>query len=63
MQPDTQAGTDTLVRQWIETPEADRDRMRAQASLTFQNRYDMRKNAVTIVQLFDTEQREREHEA
>ena len=59
MQPDTQTGTDNLVRQWMEMPVEERERMRKQALNTFDQRYDMRKNAVTIIQLFDTEQRER----
>ncbi len=62
MESDTQAGTDALIRRWIETGPEARRAMRAQALLTFETRYDMRKNAVTIIQLFDTEQREhREH--
>ena len=58
METDTQEGTNKLVRSWMRMPEADRQRMRAQAAVTFENRYDMRKNAVTIIQLFDTQQRE-----
>ena len=60
MQPDTQAGTDALLQAWMQMPEAERERMRSQALITFDTRYDMRKNAVTIIQMFDTEQRERE---
>ena len=60
MQFDTQEGTDLLVRDWMQMPAAERERMSRQALATFENRYDMRKNAVTIIQLFDKEQRERE---
>ena len=53
MEPDTQEGTDRLVAGWMRMPDADRRSMSAQALTTYENRYDMRKNAVTIVKLFD----------
>ena len=55
MEPDTQDGTDRLLRGWIDLDPASREAMRTQALATFERRYDMRKNAVTIIQLFDTE--------
>ena len=53
MQPDTQAGTDTLVRDWMEMTVATREAMGEQALRTFNERYDMRKNAATIISLFE----------
>lgn len=53
MEFDTQEGTDNLVRQWIEMPEAERARMRTQTIRTFDARYDMEKNAATIIRLFE----------
>ena len=60
MEEDTQAGTDNLVRLWMQMSPAARAEMAAQALVTYENRYDMRKNAVTIVELFHTEQKERD---
>jgi glycosyltransferase involved in cell wall biosynthesis len=54
MQPDTQKGTENLIRGWMEISPTQRDIMDAQAEKTFDERYDMRKNAVTIIQLFET---------
>ena len=54
MELDTQAGTDALLKRWIDTPPDAREAMRAQALETFEVRYDMRKNAVTIIELFDS---------
>ncbi len=59
MQPDSQAGTDDLVKAWMLMPPEDRAKMGARALETFEKRYDMRKNAVTIIQMFDTEEQER----
>ena len=53
MEQDTQEGSDNLVRKWMEMPIAEREAMGAQALATFNQRYDMRKNAVTIVRLFE----------
>ena len=41
------------MRRWIETPAAAREAMSKQAIATFNQRYDMRKNAVTIIRLFE----------
>lgn len=59
MEPDTQQGTDTLVEAWMTMPAAERVAMQAQALKTFDTRYDMRKNAIAIVKMFDVEQKER----
>ena len=53
MELDTQEGTDNLVRKWIQMPRAERDAMRRQTVLTFSARYDMAKNAATIIRLFE----------
>ena len=53
MELDTQEGTDNLVRRWMEMPAAERDAMRAQTLRTFDARYDMAKNAATIIRLFE----------
>ena len=53
MELDTQQGTENLVRRWIELSPAARDKMNEQALVTFNERYDMRKNAVTIIRLFE----------
>jgi glycosyltransferase involved in cell wall biosynthesis len=53
MELDTQEGTDNLVRRWIEMSVADRQAMSAQALETFDQRYDMRKAAASILHLFD----------
>jgi glycosyltransferase involved in cell wall biosynthesis len=53
MEPDTQEGTDNLLRKWIEMPAPQRRAMEAQAVATFNARYDMRKNAETINRVFE----------
>jgi glycosyltransferase involved in cell wall biosynthesis len=53
MEIDTQEGTDNLVRKWMEMPVPEREAMGRQALETFNNRYDMKKNAVTLVRLFE----------
>jgi glycosyltransferase involved in cell wall biosynthesis len=53
MELDTPQGADNLVRRWMEMPEAERDAMRAQTLRTFDTRYDMEKNATTIIRLFE----------
>jgi glycosyltransferase involved in cell wall biosynthesis len=55
MGPDTQAGTDNLLRKWIQMPLSERQAMERQAVATFNARYDMRKNAQTIDRVFETE--------
>jgi glycosyltransferase involved in cell wall biosynthesis len=53
MERDDQAGTDALVRKWIEMPADARRKMEHQAVLTFHERYDMQENAATIIRLFE----------
>lgn len=53
MEPDTQIGTDNLVRQWMQMTTREREAMGEQAYITFNNRYDMKKNAVTIIRMFE----------
>lgn len=53
MEPDTQAGTDNLIRKWMQMTTMEREAMGEQAYRTFNNRYDMKKNAVTIIRLFE----------
>ena len=53
MESDTQEGTDNLIRRWIEMPAAQREAMYRQAFRTFDEHYDMRSNAVTIIRLFE----------
>lgn len=53
MELDTQQGTDNLVRKWMEMTVAEREAMGVQALATFNKRYDMRKNAATIIRLFE----------
>jgi glycosyltransferase involved in cell wall biosynthesis len=54
MEPDTQSGTDALLRKWISMPGEERCAMQRQALLTFRERYDMEENAATIIRLFET---------
>ena len=53
MELDTQAGTDNLIGRWIEMAAEPREAMRVQALKTFDEHYDMRRNAVTIIRLFE----------
>jgi glycosyltransferase involved in cell wall biosynthesis len=53
MDSDTAAGTERLLERWIELPTAERTVMAARAVECFQQRYDMRENAKTIVRLFE----------
>jgi glycosyltransferase involved in cell wall biosynthesis len=53
VQPDTPAGTETLLASWIAMPPAQREAMAAKAHETFHRRYDMRENAKTVVRLFE----------
>lgn len=59
MELDTQQGTDNLLRRWIDMPTAQRAAMGRQALLTFEQRYDMRNNAIAIMQLFQQAANER----
>jgi glycosyltransferase involved in cell wall biosynthesis len=54
MEPDTQSGTDALLRKWISMSGEERCAMQRQALLTFRERYDMEENAATIIRLFET---------
>ena len=54
MELDTQEGTENLIRRWIEMPVEQREAMHAQALKTFNEHYDMRRNAVTIIRLFES---------
>ena len=53
MELDTQDGTDNLIRRWIELSVGQREAMHVQALKTFDEHYDMRRNAVTIIRLFE----------
>ena len=59
MQPDTQAGTDVLMREWVAMSPERRAVMQAQALVTFRERYDMQRNAETILHLFTLANQER----
>ena len=52
MEADTQEGTDKLVREWINMSMDRKALMAENALTTFQNRYDMKRNAETIIRLF-----------
>lgn len=53
MEPDTQEGTDNLLRHWLAASSAERAQRSAQALITFEQRYDMRNNALAILDLFE----------
>ena len=59
IEPDTQQGTDSLIRRWIETSATQRAAMCDQAIATFERRYDMRNNAIAIMRLFQQATEER----
>ena len=52
MEPDTQSGTDNLLCHWLATSPSERAQRSAQALITFEQRYDMRNNALAILELF-----------
>jgi glycosyltransferase involved in cell wall biosynthesis len=52
MEGDTPEGTLRLLQRWIATPAEERKDMAERALVCFQQRYDMRENAKTIVRLF-----------
>jgi glycosyltransferase involved in cell wall biosynthesis len=60
MEPDTQEGTDALVRDWIAQPAQARAAMESQALITFRERYDMQENAITILRLFEMAKEEQQ---
>jgi len=53
MEPDTAAGTESLLEGWIGMVPEVRKAMAAQALASFSTRYDMRENAKAVVRLFD----------
>jgi glycosyltransferase involved in cell wall biosynthesis len=53
METDDQAGTDALIKNWIEMLPDRRAAMEKQAIETFHLRYDMEQNAATIIHLFE----------
>jgi glycosyltransferase involved in cell wall biosynthesis len=53
MESDTQAGTDRLLERWMALSPSGRKVMGETALASFQARYDMRRNAATILRLFD----------
>ena len=53
MEPDTQRGTDRLLERWIAMTAVERAAMNARTLDCFDRRYDMRKNAVAIISLFE----------
>ena len=53
MEPDTEAGTQRLLERWIEMTPEQRTEMSRLARNCFEQRYDMRRNARRIIQLFD----------
>ena len=53
MRPDTAAGTEALLRDWLDAPATVREQMTARAEPTFLARYDMRENTGTILRLFE----------
>ena len=55
MEPDTPEGTRRLLERWIEMTPAERGEMGRLARDCFEQRYDMRRNAKRIIQLFDIE--------
>lgn len=54
MEQDTAEGTLRLLERWISTTPETRATMAQKAILCFQQRYDMRENAKTIMRLFES---------
>jgi len=54
MEPDTAEGTLRLLERWISTTPETRANMAQKAIACFQQRYDMRENAKTIMRLFES---------
>jgi len=52
VEPDTDLGVRKLLEDWLKTSEPERRAMSAAALFTFQRRYDIRKNAATILRVF-----------
>jgi len=53
VEPDTLEGTKRLLQNWIAQPPAARAAMRQHARLSFEQRYDMRRNAESILRVFE----------
>lgn len=53
VEPDTQQGTNNLIRRWIAMTPHEREQMSAQATSLFNERYDLQRNTAAIHQLFD----------
>ncbi len=53
--PDTLDGTRGLLRRWLALSEGERADMEQRALLTFEQRYDMRRNTEAILRAFETE--------
>lgn len=53
VEPDTIAGTTRLLQRWLALSEEQREAMRGQARLTFETRYDMRRNSANILRIFE----------
>lgn len=58
MESDTAKGTQRLVDRWIDMTAAQKQEMSRRASECFDRRYNMRRNARQIIQLFDLERAE-----
>ena len=58
MENDTKEGTDALIERWIRMGRAERAAMEKQAPITFRERYDMERNASTIIRLFEQSEQE-----
>lgn len=56
VEPDTLEGTRNLLKRWLETPAEERAAMSQRALQTFATRYDMRKNAETILRVFEPQE-------
>ena len=54
IEPDTEAGTLRLLRGWISMSVRERKEMAERAYACYHRRYDMRKNARTIIEIFET---------
>ncbi|MEO6924297.1 MAG: hypothetical protein ABI142_10760, partial [Bryocella sp.] len=53
VEPDTEEGATRLLRAWGALGADERSAMSQQALVTFEARYDMRKNAAAILRVFD----------
>jgi glycosyltransferase involved in cell wall biosynthesis len=53
IQPDTEAGTLALLRNWLDSTASQREEMSRRAETTFAKRYNIRQNAAALYNLFD----------